>query len=80
MKILNTVHSYLQVFFPVANYLRVCKIFECVGGGREKGFLPKRGTRIDYEHLGIGSLKEVRHAFARVVFDTIYPIDNRLQS
>ncbi|KAL8488090.1 hypothetical protein ACS0TY_024393 [Phlomoides rotata] len=68
------------VFYPVANYLRVCKIFECVGGGREKGFVPKHGTRIDYELLGIGSLKEVRHVFARVVFDTIYPIDDRLQS
>ncbi|KAL0355026.1 UNVERIFIED_CONTAM: Poly(A) polymerase I [Sesamum radiatum] len=68
-----------QVFFPLALYLRVCKIFECVGGGKEKGFVPKHGSKIDYELLAMGRLKEVRHVFARVVFDTIYPIDNRLQ-
>lgn len=68
-------HSDLVVL-PVAVYLRVCKIFECVGG-REKGFVPKNGSKIDYELLALGSLKEVRHAFARVVFDTIYPIGSR---
>lgn len=50
-------------------------MFECVAGGREKGFVQKNGSKIDYELLAMGSLKEVRHAFARVVFDTIYPID-----
>lgn len=59
----------------MALYLRVCKMFECVGRGREKGFTPKHGSKIDYELLAMGSLKEIRHAFARVVFDTIYPID-----
>ncbi|XP_057804889.1 uncharacterized protein LOC131020210 [Salvia miltiorrhiza] len=63
------------VFIPMALYLRVWKMFECVAGGREKGFVPKNGSKIDYELLAMGSLKEVRHAFARVVFDTIYPID-----
>ncbi|XP_042017191.1 poly(A) polymerase I-like isoform X4 [Salvia splendens] len=63
------------VFFPVALYLKACKMFECVGGGAEQGFVPKNGSKIDYELLAMGSLKEVRHTFARVVFDTIYPID-----
>ncbi|KAH6820728.1 tRNA nucleotidyltransferase/polyA polymerase family protein [Perilla frutescens var. hirtella] len=65
------------VFLPVGLYLRVCKIFECVGGGREKGFVPKHGSKINYELLAMGSLKEIRHAFARVVFDTVYPINSR---
>ncbi|XP_073140687.1 uncharacterized protein [Henckelia pumila] len=67
------------VFFSLALYLRVCKIFECVKGGREKGFASKRGSKIDYEELALGSLREVRHVFARVIFDTIYPIEDRLQ-
>lgn len=61
----------------MALYLRVRKIFECVGGGKEKGFVPKHGSKIDYDLLAMGSLKEVRHVFARVVFDTIYPIDKK---
>lgn len=69
----------LQVFFSMALYLRACKIFDCVGSGRERGFVPKHGSKIDYELLAMGSLKEVRHVFARVVFDTIYPIDDRPQ-
>ncbi|PIN05688.1 tRNA nucleotidyltransferase/poly(A) polymerase [Handroanthus impetiginosus] len=69
------------VFFPLALYLRACKIFECVFHKRETGFLPKHGSNIDYELLAMGSLREVRHVFARVVFDTVYPIDNnRLQN
>lgn len=67
-------HSDL-VFLPLALYLRVCKIFECVRAGKEKGFVSKQGSKIDYELLALGSLKEVRHVFARVVFDTIYPLD-----
>ncbi|KAL7099350.1 hypothetical protein ACP275_09G079000 [Erythranthe tilingii] len=67
------------VFFPMALYLRVRKIFECVKSGRERGFVPKHGSKIDSELLGMGSLREVRHVFARVVFDTIYPIDDRLE-
>jgi len=65
----------VQVFFPLAVYLRVCRIFECSRDGPEKGFMPKQGRKIDYEMLGLGSLQEVRHTFARVVFDTVYPLN-----
>ncbi|GFP98576.1 poly(A) polymerase i [Phtheirospermum japonicum] len=65
------------VFIPQILYVRACKIFSCVKGGRENWFVPKNGSKIDYELLAMGSLREVRHVFARVVFDTIYPpIDN----
>ncbi|KAL4347448.1 hypothetical protein GQ457_17G018470 [Hibiscus cannabinus] len=63
------------VFIPLALYLKVCKVFECVTMGGEKGFVAKQGSRINYESLALGSLREVRHTFARVVFDTVYPID-----
>ncbi|KAL3512520.1 hypothetical protein ACH5RR_025237 [Cinchona calisaya] len=63
------------VFIPLTLYLRVCKIFECVRGGKEKGFVPKQGSKIHHELLALGSLQEVRHVFARVVFDTIFPTD-----
>ncbi|XVE56505.1 hypothetical protein DITRI_Ditri04bG0015800 [Diplodiscus trichospermus] len=63
------------VFVPLALYLKVCKVFECVGEGREKGFVAKQGSRINYESLALGSLREIRHTFARVVFDTIYPLN-----
>lgn len=43
--------------------------------GKEKGFVAKKGNKIDYELLASGSLQEVRHVFARVVFDTIYPLN-----
>ncbi|CAI9113189.1 OLC1v1013754C1 [Oldenlandia corymbosa var. corymbosa] len=62
------------VLISLALYLRVCKIFDCVKGGREKGFVPKRGSKIKHEELALGALHEVRHVFARVVFDTIFPI------
>ncbi|XWS60209.1 hypothetical protein CRYUN_Cryun07bG0015600 [Craigia yunnanensis] len=63
------------VFIPLALYLKVCKVFECVREGAEKGFVAKQGSRIDYELLALGSLREIRHTFARVVFDTIYPLN-----
>ncbi|KAF9671767.1 hypothetical protein SADUNF_Sadunf12G0082800 [Salix dunnii] len=63
------------VFFPLAVYLRVCRIFKCSKEGPEKGFMPKQGRKIDYEMLGLGGLQEVRHTFARVVFDTVYPLN-----
>ncbi|XP_051148011.1 uncharacterized protein LOC127263101 [Andrographis paniculata] len=68
------------VFFPLPLYLRACKIFECIGGGGEriKRCGGKHGSKIDYEWLAMGSVKEVRHVFARVVFDTIYPLDYTL--
>ncbi|KAE8670890.1 hypothetical protein F3Y22_tig00112044pilonHSYRG00064 [Hibiscus syriacus] len=31
------------VFIPLALYLEVCKVFECVTMGTEKGFVAKRG-------------------------------------
>ncbi|OVA17389.1 Poly A polymerase [Macleaya cordata] len=61
------------VLIPLQQYVRVLRIFDCVRGGKEKEFTPKRGTKIDYEYLAMGKLQEVRHIFARVVFDTIYP-------
>ncbi|XP_027124606.1 uncharacterized protein [Coffea arabica] len=63
------------VFIPLALYLKVCKIFECVRAGKERGFVPKQGSKIHHELLALGSLQEVRHVFARVVFDALYPID-----
>ncbi|OIT36712.1 PREDICTED: uncharacterized protein LOC109241730 isoform X1 [Nicotiana attenuata] len=63
------------VFIPLALYLRACKVFQCVRMGKEKGFVAKQGSKIDYELLALGSLQEVRHVFARIVFDTIYPLN-----
>ncbi|CAL5338079.1 hypothetical protein CsSME_00021552 [Camellia sinensis var. sinensis] len=65
-------HSDL-VFISLALSLKVSTIFECVRRGKEKGFVPKRGSKIDYESLALGRLHEVRHMFARIVFDTVYP-------
>lgn len=64
----------LQVFIPLGLYLRVCRIFECVRGSAEKGFVAKQGSKIDYESLALGGMQEVRHIFARIVFDTVYPL------
>ncbi|TXG54440.1 hypothetical protein EZV62_019696 [Acer yangbiense] len=63
------------VFIPLALYLRVSRIFECVIGRAERGFVSKQGGDIDYESLAMGSLPEVRHTFARIVFDTVYPLN-----
>ncbi|KAK9113357.1 hypothetical protein Syun_020154 [Stephania yunnanensis] len=65
------------VFISLALYLRASKIFDCVSNGREKGFIPERGRKIDYEFLALGSLQEVRHTFARIVFDTVYPTSSK---
>ncbi|WOK97489.1 hypothetical protein Cni_G06197 [Canna indica] len=65
------------VFIPLQLYLRVCRIFECVKSGqRERGFITKRGNKINYYALAQGGLAEVRHVFARVVFDTVFPLNN----
>lgn len=64
----------MQVFIPLALYLNVQKVFECVTEGAGRGFVAKQGRRIDYELLALGSLGEIRHTFARVVFDTVYPL------
>ncbi|KAK0588720.1 hypothetical protein LWI29_004624 [Acer saccharum] len=63
------------VFIPLALYLRVSRIFECVIGRAERGFVSKQGGEIEYESLAMGSLPEVRHTFARIVFDTVYPLN-----
>lgn len=55
------------------------KIFECVKEGKQKGFVAKQGSKIDNELLTLGSLEEVRHVFARIVFDTIYPVSTSLE-
>ncbi|XP_060669678.1 uncharacterized protein LOC107429691 isoform X2 [Ziziphus jujuba] len=61
------------VFISLALSLRVCKIFECIGRGMGKETVPRRGEKINYESLALGNLPEVRHTFARIVFDTVYP-------
>ncbi|KAJ6414795.1 hypothetical protein OIU84_003751 [Salix udensis] len=61
------------VFIPMALFLRVSKIFECVRRGTETRFVRRQGRRIDHESLAMGSLEEVRHVFARIVFTTVYP-------
>ncbi|XP_009604533.1 uncharacterized protein LOC107812113 isoform X2 [Nicotiana tabacum] len=61
------------VFIPWALSQKVDAIFECVRRGKEKGFRRKRGSKIDYESLALGKLHEIRHIFARVVFDTMFP-------
>ncbi|CAN4085469.1 unnamed protein product [Withania somnifera] len=63
------------VFIPLALYLKACKVFQCVRMGKENRFVAKQGSRIDYELLASGSLQEVRHVFARILFDTIYPLN-----
>ncbi|XP_074316517.1 uncharacterized protein LOC141652809 [Silene latifolia] len=66
-------HSDL-VIIPLGLYIRVCNILESVSKGRKHGFI-KKGGKIDYDMLAIGRSSEVRHVFARVVFDTIYPLE-----
>ncbi|KAL4584699.1 hypothetical protein LXL04_009307 [Taraxacum kok-saghyz] len=63
------------VFVPLNLYLKALKIFECVKQGKDGRFVAKQGGKINYELLGMGSLQEVRHVFARIVFDTVYPLD-----
>lgn len=61
------------VFIPQALSMRVCKIFECVRRSNERGPVPRRSRTIDNDSLAMGNLSEVRHVFARIVFDTVYP-------
>ncbi|GMN56556.1 hypothetical protein TIFTF001_025667 [Ficus carica] len=62
------------VLIPLGLYLRVCRVFECVRDRGAQGSASKQGGKIDYESLAMGSLQEVRHVFARIVFDTVYPL------
>ncbi|KAA0044511.1 poly(A) polymerase I isoform X1 [Cucumis melo var. makuwa] len=50
----------------------VCKIFECIRSYNGNVSVPKI-SRINHYALARGNLPEVRHAFARIVFDTVYP-------
>lgn len=61
------------VFISMALSEKVQMIFDGVKRGKENGFVPKKGTQIDYKSLALGRLHEVRDLFARIVFDTIYP-------
>lgn len=63
-----------MVFISQALSQKVCAIFECVKRGKQKGYAQKQGSKIDYEALTLGRLHEVRRVFARVVFDTVYPL------
>ncbi|CAA6667834.1 unnamed protein product [Spirodela intermedia] len=63
------------VLISLALYLNVCKIFQCVGDPvRQRGFAPRQ-SKINYDNLAQGSLTELRHVLARVVFDTVYPLN-----
>ncbi|XP_042398784.1 poly(A) polymerase I-like isoform X3 [Zingiber officinale] len=62
------------VFIPLQLYLSVGRIFECVNNRQlERGYIAKKGNKINYCSLAEGGLAEIRHVFARVVFDTIFP-------
>ncbi|XP_031406360.1 uncharacterized protein LOC116214964 [Punica granatum] len=65
------------VFIHQDLYIRACRMFQCVTRGPEDGFTAKQGG-INYEELAQGNLQDVRHTFARVVFDTVYPLDRSL--
>ncbi|MQL79376.1 hypothetical protein Taro_011799 [Colocasia esculenta] len=63
------------VIISLAVYLNVCRIFQCVGNpDKERGFVPKQ-SQINYENLAQGILAEMRHVLARVIFDTVYPLN-----
>ncbi|CAH8267926.1 unnamed protein product [Arabidopsis lyrata] len=64
-----------MVFIPLQLYLDARRIFECVKENGQKGFVPKQDSKIDYTSLSSGNLPEVRHVFARVVFDTVFPLN-----
>ncbi|XP_010426382.1 PREDICTED: uncharacterized protein LOC104711381 [Camelina sativa] len=64
-----------MVFIPLQLYLDARRIFECVKENVQKEFVPKQDSEIDYTSLSSGYLPEVRHVFARVVFDTVFPLN-----
>lgn len=66
--------SILQVFIPITLYVKVYNMFDCVRRSTVKKFLSKQHRKIDYQSLALGNLQEVRHVFARIVFDTVYPL------
>jgi uncharacterized membrane protein len=66
--------SISQVFIPLALYVKAFSIFECVKRSSDKKSSSKHGMKIDYESLANGNIQEVRHVFARIVFDTVFPL------
>lgn len=62
------------MFIPLGLYLKAITIFDCLKVSTCKSFVSKQGRKIDYEPLARGDLQEIRHLFARVVFDTVYPL------
>lgn len=74
MLLLNCCVSVLQVFIPQQLCWRVGRIFDCINTRQlEKGYIAKKGKKINYYTLAEGGLAEIRHVFARVVFDTVFP-------
>ena len=63
----------LQVFIPLQAYLSACRVFECVGSRTKEGGYDRRRRKLNYSNLTVGSLQDVRFAFAQVVLDTLYP-------
>nr|XP_043612721.1 poly(A) polymerase I isoform X2 [Erigeron canadensis] len=61
------------VFISCTLSVKVSSIFDCVRKGKNRRFVAKRGSEIDFESLALGRLDEVRDIFGRVVFDTVYP-------
>ncbi|CAA0831774.1 Polynucleotide adenylyltransferase family protein [Striga hermonthica] len=53
-------HSNL-VFFPWQLYLRGCKIFDCVQDGKEEGFVPKHGPKLDKRAVWINRTRRAQH-------------------
>ncbi|CAH2044218.1 unnamed protein product [Thlaspi arvense] len=63
------------VFIPLQLYLKACRIFQCVKEETQKGIKAKQGNKIEYAALYSGDIPEIRHVFARVVFDTVFPLN-----
>ncbi|KAK9751207.1 hypothetical protein RND81_02G250100 [Saponaria officinalis] len=61
------------VFISLALQLKTDKIVSCIVKGRERGFVTKHGSKINYEALAAGNLHEVRYMLSRIIFDTVYP-------
>lgn len=55
---------------------RVEKMFGNVRrkGNQERDDVPSLERRINYKSLALGDFHETRRVFARIVFDTIYPL------
>lgn len=66
-----------QVFIPLQAYLSVSRVFECVGSRTKDGSHVGIKRRLNYSNLALGSLPDVRFAFAQVVLDTIYPLNTK---